>query len=153
MALTPGWYLKPERPVGVAIGWRTAWRKHSPTRPKKSRLPALGGPVLPMHPAGDTTASPVGSNPIAPLVNDWRTRNQIRNQRPDHSRKRADARRREPSRSARFRTASMRARSYLGNQARRVAGPRPYRPARVVATSCPRLSDTRNDSDIYFPPQ
>src|SRR5271157_4189312 len=112
MALTAGWYLKPERPVGVSIGWRTVWRKHSLTRSKKNRLPALGGPVLSMHPAGDTTASPVGSNPIVPLVNDWRTRNQIRNRRPDHGRKRADARRRDSSRSARFRTASMQERSY-----------------------------------------
>ena len=153
MALTAGRHLKPERPVGVAISWRTVWRKHSLTRPKKNRLPALDGPVLSMLPAGDKTASPVGSNPKAPLMNGWRTRNQIRNQRPDHSRRRVDARRRESSRSAEFRTASLPARSHPGNQVTRAAGPRPNRPARVVATLCPRLGDRRNESDIFFPPQ
>ena len=151
--LAAGRHLKPERPVGVARGWRIVWRKPLLTRSKKNRLPALDGPVLSIHPAGDTAASPVGSNPIAPLENDWRTRNQIRNQRPDHSRKRADTRRRESSRSVVFRTASKQARSYPGNQVTRVAGRRPYRPARVVATLYPRLGDTRNESDIFFPRQ
>jgi hypothetical protein len=126
--------------------WRTVWRKPSLTRSTKidglarrttfSILPALG-----------TAALPVWIESHSAIVSGWRTKPAPESE-TDHNRPRADARRREIRTIGRFRTASLRERSSW-KPVKRAEG-RHAPASAVVATLCPRLGDTRNESDIFL---